>query len=164
MGWSFSSSWKKASDVYKAVNAGSGGHLKLLAQKATSFGRHLWSVYETTEGKRFIHLALVERQKDGWGYKSLYESEGPCYYDCPVKFFELAGPTEDPGARAWRETVYETKAKGSRTFEVGTRLRLYGDTYTVQSVGKRNSYLIMNVAGRVFTLPAKLVASAELVA
>ena len=53
----------------------------------------LWTVWEiTTAGgakHRYIGCDLLHRSGDGWGYKPMDESVGPCYWTCPLKYLAM---------------------------------------------------------------------------
>lgn len=56
----------------------------------------LWSVWERVHDfhgpqERWIRCDLLEwyKQDEGWGYKDMTESMGPCYYSCPLGYLEL---------------------------------------------------------------------------
>ena len=54
-------------------------------------GNILWSVWELAKpdrsSERFIACdALASKRDYGWGYKGMEESEGPCYYSCPLAY------------------------------------------------------------------------------
>jgi len=158
MGWLFSHSWSSPSDVRDSLNR-ERGNLKLVAQKATNYGRHLWSVYETPEGDRFVNLDLMERGSDGsWGYKDMDETMGPFYYDCPLSLLKVAGPTKHDSARRWRDEVEARQARKSRKLTVGLRVDLYGKRYEVLEV-KGRSYTVRREDGRIFKLTPKHVAA-----
>jgi hypothetical protein len=75
----------------------------------------LWSVWEQTFTKggveaepprRWIACDLIRHEPGvGWGYKDTSEACGPCYYSCPITYFDLV-PLERYGGNAeWREKV-----------------------------------------------------------
>jgi len=56
-----------------------------------------------TRLKTVIECHLLEQDNSGlWGYKSLRELEGPCYYTCPISYLRLA-PETNP---EWRNKVW----------------------------------------------------------
>lgn len=106
MGYLYSPEWKSPADVRAAINQET--HLRLLDQAATNRGLHLWSLYETPKGERFIQLDLIEKAPDGsYGYKDIDESMGPFYHDCPLRLLRAAGPTTSKTAQEWRNRVRE---------------------------------------------------------
>lgn len=111
---------------------------------ARSFvGNTMYQVEESKTGVRFISVYLLLRDRDGWGYKPMDESMGPCYYDCPPKLLEMVKdhpPVNDFAAR-WRELCWENiskkralreKGRKNRTRLIpGARFLLYGNEYRV---------------------------------
>ena len=92
MGWDYG--WKSKAALVE--------YLTKSAIKFKLVGSHLWSI-KIYEGKPYIALALLGKNKGVYGYKALSESEGPFYYSCPLSFL-----AEVPVARPWwREKVRE---------------------------------------------------------
>lgn len=75
-------------------------------------GNNVWAVQERTfldgrEPIRFVAFYLITRYGPGeWGYKDMDETCGPCYYNCPVSYLDMApnGATND-FAKEWRQKV-----------------------------------------------------------
>lgn len=88
-------------------------------------GNHLWAVVDIEYpdhpefNARFIALYLLSSgDADGWGYKDLEETMGPCEADCPLRFLDLVpepDPEKHPYAKGWRDKV--------RAFHAGKRER-----------------------------------------
>ena len=159
MGWLFG--FNSPSEIRRDLNS-QRTSTKLLAQKATAYGRHLWSVYETPAGERFINLDLIERGHDGvWGYKSMSEDMGPCTYDCPLDLLDLAGETTNEYAKKWRESVRAHHASKSRKFVPGQLVSLYGKIYRIEDTVKR-SYMVRQIEnGRSYRMTPKCFAAAQ---
>lgn len=90
-------------------------------------GNGLWKVVEvedrrTDAKERYIALDRLAYDKGsrGWGYKDLYESEHPYYYDCPLGYLDMV-PVACEG---WRALVRAYHARRSRRFEVGQQIGL----------------------------------------
>lgn len=70
----------------------------------------LWSVRETTRGNgivlpRWIGCDVIDHSSTGeLGVKHLDESMAPNYYDCPLRFLDMAPPAGSIGER-WRRMV-----------------------------------------------------------
>jgi hypothetical protein len=67
-------------------------------------GNELWIVEQFTNKKtgqqeKIIVLYLLDNYGGEWGYKPIDELMGPCYYGCPLEFFELA---QDHVNEKWR--------------------------------------------------------------
>jgi hypothetical protein len=119
MGWLFSYEWDSPRAIQESLNRQR--RLPIVAQAATLAGKHLWTVYQMPDGRRFISLDLIKHNNGRWGYKDMNEDMGPFYYDCPLKLLDVAGapPTED--AAKWRAEVLRRKqaAAKRKTFRRG---------------------------------------------
>jgi len=161
MGWLFSNAFRNTTDIKNELNR-QRGNLKIVDQKMTSYGRHIWTLFETPTGERFINLDLCEYNNDyGWGYKDMDESVGPCYYDCPMSLIEKAGKTLHHTAQTWRDAVEAHHQKASRKLKEGMTIRLYGNTYTVLEAGRQK--IVRREDGRIFKLNRKNVGQLEIV-
>ena len=49
----------------------------------------------------FIRCDLLDCDRYGWGYKTLEEAMGPCYYSCPLEFLDMT-PVQ---CQSWRDQV-----------------------------------------------------------
>ncbi len=167
MGWTFSQSWPKPSDVREHLRdslvRGKDGR-RIVADAMTGYARRWWAVVEEPSGERWIFLALIERggAAHGCGHKDMDESMGPNEEDCPLRFLDMASPPSDPNgngwASGWRERVRAFHAKAGQTFGPGQRVTIYGRPYTIVRPYKR-SYVVEREDGAVFKAsPAKMVA------
>ncbi len=131
MGWSFTHGTDRAqiiAEVTKSWGAATSGDPGSKTLKHCCRGNVLFAVHENTTRKgetyRYIGVHLLQKSSDGWGYKSMDESEGPTYTDCPVSYIELAEempPSEGLGQHSanWREKVRAEAALRSRKYTVG---------------------------------------------
>jgi hypothetical protein len=83
-------------------------------------GNVVWTVEEitrkfqdnTTESTTFIGCYILDLRKDtGWGYKKVDEADHPLYYNCPLKYLEMA-PVVNQG---WRDKVIKNHKDQKRT-------------------------------------------------
>lgn len=120
-------------------------------------GNNIWAVQEYTypdshanagQTVQFIALYLIKgpvfgrgHLRDGWGYKDMDESAGPCHYNCPISYLDMV---PDPGGYAteWRAKVREHHAMSSRKFVQGQRIKLYDKEYTVGVARPHGGYTI----------------------
>ena len=67
----------------------------------------LWAVHESViDGDAalvFIGCHLLDQRDGAWGYKSMDESMGPCFYSCPLSMLDLA----PVACESWRARVRE---------------------------------------------------------
>lgn len=73
------------------------------------------------ETTKWIAVHLLGRDGNrGWGYKSMDETVGPIYYECPVSYLDAADPATAEYAIEWRKTVREGAAKKPKKGETWT--------------------------------------------
>jgi hypothetical protein len=114
-------------------------------------GATLWAVYEKPAadglGERIIEsFTNIAKDGDGWGYKPVSESMGPCDLSCPVSYFDLVPEPPSDYAREFRENVRARHAAKSqvrdlyRSLRLGMRVDLphcKGGPFRVTFAGKR---------------------------
>lgn len=160
MGWLYGWDWDNPAAVRKAINEGAG--LKLVDQKATNYGRHLWSVYELPNGRRFINLDLIQKHDGRWGYKDMDECTGPCIYDCPLSLIEKAGPNDCGPSNRWRAAVRDLHERSKRKLTVNVRFTLWGHKYQVIDVDGQK-ITVRREDNRVFRLSKSARAALEII-
>ena len=102
MGWTFSPSWATKEQLVDTLRRDMG---ESLVASVIRGSRH-WYVRRLPDGVCYIGLDLMEKNEGDWGYKNLDESCGPSYYDCPLKFLDLAQPAPTAEwAVEWRKKV-----------------------------------------------------------
>lgn len=181
MGWLFG--WNTRKELADHLLYGNG--VKTI--KHCFKGNNVWAVQEYTypdtdwdgaphpkagQVTRFIGLYLIKggdtynvktgrRNRDGWGYKDMDESAGPCYYNCPLAYLDMV---PDPGGYAteWRQKVREYHSKRTQKLEPGTKIRLYGREYTVGEKEGRRQYVWDYTVK--YTLPQRMMKDVEVVA
>jgi hypothetical protein len=131
----------------------------------------LWKVCrftnkKTGEIKLFIALDLIGSQKNyGYGYKDMDESMGPCYYTCPLSFFDIVPlPENSPYAQEWREAVKEYQQEQKRKRDLYNTLEI-GKTYSLSRcsiphitiIGKRKRTYIGNYQNKNYRVPRNLI-------
>ena len=108
MGWDFTHGATKESLVAELLQPWENDKIKVRTLKHSIRGNCLWRIAEVTkEGKTtlVITLDLLKKSREGWGYKGMDESCGPCYYNCPLGFLKEV-PCPNQYAAEWREKVY----------------------------------------------------------
>jgi hypothetical protein len=102
-----------------------GGVSKVVAHSLR--GNRLWKVWEVEvagaeSNYRYIALDILSCHKGCWGYKDMFESDHPFYYDCPTTFLDKTNSYEN---EEWRKSVRRKhkdkadKAKFMRGLKVG---------------------------------------------
>ncbi len=85
--------------------------------------------HDKSEGKSYVFFAVVlfkNNERDGFGYKDMDESMGPCEVDCPDRIMRLLSPISElpnPGyAAEWRRSVADAKERRAATRAKVSRL------------------------------------------
>jgi hypothetical protein len=106
MGWS---TYERGESLETCLASETSG-MSIIKQKAGRDGSRTLRWFVVDNGnKRFVALAICEREDGGWSIKMLDESSGPCNVDCPLEF--LDGLPEPVGfAVEWRKRVREYHA------------------------------------------------------
>ena len=72
-------------------------------------GNVVYALHESTyvDGRviRFIGVYLLQRGHGGWGWKSMDETMGPYYYDCPASYIKDCTAPVNQTAADWRAAV-----------------------------------------------------------
>jgi len=147
MGWSYSCdpNFKKADQVAELRKGWSEGYA-LVADQVV--GNHYWAALRVPDGQVTIILALMQSggRDSGWGYKSMSESMGPRYYDCPLSLLDLAtSPPPDVYAAGWREMVRKHHARKALRPkpEPGMHIVYGGEAYLLlEPAGPRRGWFV----------------------
>ncbi len=159
MGWTFTSGATRA-DVIRVQTKGfvnDSGKLACIAKCCT--GNNLWAVFERTVKERtedgtvtpartyrFICLFMLSNHRSyGWGYKDVDESMGPTYYNCPLKYIEMAEAMPMPAvemhyAAEWRQAVRNHWQRQSQVRENAAGLKP-GDKFWSLAMGKEYTFV-----------------------
>lgn len=169
MGWSISFDLSRAEliqELTRLETQSDGSRWECL--RHTTVGNVLWTVWEVTPGPpampreyrppyRYIgcDLLLPARKGEGWGYKDLCESMGPCYYTCPLPYLDMA-----PVANAaWRDQVRAWHTARKRKVAVGDVLVFEGLSIPeVKIVEKRGRRLVGEYGGCLYRIPPRILA------
>lgn len=166
MGWLFSESWPTRASLREHLVNGNGVN----TLKSCWKGNNLWAVQEGTKQDgtvvRFVALYLCAyhgKDLDGWGYKDIDESMGPCSTNCPVSYIEMVEAHErehgyEPAgyAEEWRERVRAYNARGKIELTEGQKIKLYSNEYTVGGRRRGGTYFIYNDCGDRYHLPKRM--------
>ena len=134
MGWYFTQGQSKKALVEELTADATSGESSREVLAYSVRGNQLWSVIKVSRPpsggghKRkediFIGLDLLQKSDGCWGHKPLSEDMEPYYYNCPLKFLDLA----PVACERWRSGVREFHAEASRrrkmAVEVGMRFAL----------------------------------------
>lgn len=138
MGW-IVSNWTRQELIQELTSRERFSGAKII--KSRMIGNRHWHVVELADGKRFIGLDIISKHGSEYGYKSMDESMGPHYYDCPLSFLALAG--EPTGIAAdWREDVihHHYRKDQHKKLRPGSRVRYGNDTFELNRKLNRQSW------------------------
>lgn len=133
MAWLFSDAWPTRNDLIKELVRET-THFSAL--KYCCVGNNLWIVREgrlyLMPPHRHIVLYMMRRQASDvhnvrWGYKELFETEGPRQTNCPLSYIEMCTEPTNAYSREWREKV-------RKYHELRNRKLAIGDTFTYCSM------------------------------
>lgn len=131
-------------------------------------GNRLWFLAQTHSGahagRKWIGLTLIDCRGGQAAIKSMDETCGPCYYDCPLAFLAQADPPTGPDAGPWRDKVRAFHAGRSAkrlAIRPGARVA-YGDhTYVLRhNLGRRGWDVARESDGRAFRMKSRQLGSA----
>jgi hypothetical protein len=78
-------------------------------------GNTLYALHESVapdaSSTKWIGIYLMQRSKEGWGYKPMDESMGPYQYNCPPSYLDEASAPVNETAANWREKVRQFVAQ-----------------------------------------------------
>ena len=123
MGWYFTLGASRrdiAEEVTRTFTNESSGVTQTMLARYFS-GNDLWVVFEQlkadgspavgTDGRFIVLFKLSRGSGDGWGYKPIEESMGPCDRSCPPKFLKMVPEPPNEYGREWREGVAQYWAR-----------------------------------------------------
>jgi len=132
-------------------------------------GSCLWKICirtdkETGAKESYICLDLIRSQKNyGYGYKDMCEESGPCYYTCPLSFFDIVPCPGNSYAAEWRQAVrqYQAEAKAQKLRYAAIKP---GETYSlikskipfVIITRKEGRKIIGSYMGALYRIPVKM--------
>jgi hypothetical protein len=138
MGWLFTQGQTRSELIYRLCATEENEHGRWTTLKHACVGNCLWRVLEWVDKDKgitavLIALDLLQSQRGyGWGYKSMSESMGPNYYNCPLALLDLVPEPPSKYAADWRRKVRQAhaaqaKARGfEKSLKVGDALPLLG--------------------------------------
>lgn len=144
-------------------------HATLIAHRV--IGNRLWflaqhsaSAEADIAGLKWIGLTLIDCRNGEAAIKSMDETCGPCYYDCPLSFIERADPPVGEYAGPWREKVraFHAQRSAKRTLlREGTRLEYGNASYVLRACLGRCGWNVQRESdGQNFRMKARQLAAA----
>ena len=166
MGWLYSPRWATRADLVQHLRRPErfGEHLQLV--RACVMGScHWYLVRVKATGMHWIGLDLMKSGRgDGWGFKDLDESAGPCEVGCPLSY--LAAPHAEPVGFAahWRERVRAHHAAQlvRPALVAGSWVSYGGRVYQLSApAGPRRGWHVVDVFGQRYRMQARQLAQAK---
>ena len=137
MGWLYFSEYSEKAQIVERLVKGTKKHRVV--------GNQLWYIATNQEsGSDYIGLCLLSKYEGEWGYKSMSESMGPYYYNCPMSFLKA---TENSAHKDndWREKVLATNNKKNISLKAGDKIKAYDRTYEIISDLGKKGWEVMNI-------------------
>jgi len=132
----------------------------VLAHRA--IGNRLWFLAQTRLGEHagriWIGLTLIDSRRGEVAVKSMDETVGPYYFDCPLAFLDRADPPVGPYAGPWREQVrafHARRAARRAAIRQGLRVSYEGHTYILRHSLGRRGWQVQREDGLVFRMKAR---------
>ena len=169
MGWTYSDSWGSASAMrdYLRGSLTSAGN-EIVKDALVGYGHRYYAAIKGKDGHTGIFVALINGSRaNGYGYKDMDESMGPCEHDCPLSVLDAASPIEDlygpvkedggaKWATDWRAKVrayHAKRAEGratAKTLKRGDKVWIKnarGNPFTIVSIGAATKKIYGDVSG-----------------
>jgi len=145
-----------------------GAYATVLAHRV--IGNRLWFLAQHRAGERtgckWIGLTLIESRKGEVAVKSMDETCGPCYYDCPLSFLAQADAPTGPYAGPWRERVrafHASRSARRAAIRPGVRISYDAQIYVLQRcLGRRGWDVARESDGQAFRMKSRQLGSATL--
>ena len=147
MGWDSSTAWNTKA--------------KAKAYLDDSIKRSGWTIHDTKasrdgqwylierQGEMIIYLGLMKKGRGEYAIKTISESMGPYYFDCPLKWLDLA----PVASQEWRDKVKELHQRKALKLEIGLTFELYGKRYKVDRYSEiRKRWMVKDESGMVWAL------------
>ena len=166
MGWLFSPRWATRAALVQHLRRPERFGDRLQLVRACVTGSHHWYlVRELATGQHWIGLDLMRSGRaDGWGYKDLDESAGPCAIDCPLAYLAAPHAERDGFAAQWRERVraYHAARQARPALVPGLSVRYGGRAYRlIEPAGPRKGWRVVDELGDTYRMQARQLASAD---
>ena len=167
MGWTFPYSTKSRADLVQYLRRPERfGERFELVRASASGNRHWYLVRERATGLHWIGLDLMQGTRtDGWGYKDMDESVGPCAVDCPLAYLAAPHAPRDGWALQWRERVraYHAARRARPVPVPGLRVSYGGRLYDLVEPAARRGWRVRDVdTGDTYRMAAAQLRRAEL--
>ncbi|MDR6522168.1 hypothetical protein EJP69_14345 [Variovorax gossypii] len=132
----------------------------VLAHRAV--GNRLWFLAQTRAGehagRKWIGLTLIDSRRGEVAVKSMDETVGPYYFDCPLSFLDRADAPVGPHAGPWREKVREfhaNRAARRAAIREGLSVMYDGQVYELRRSLGRRGWEVLREDGVILRMKAR---------
>ena len=169
MGWTFPYATKTRSDLVRYLRRPERFGTRVELMRACVINSHHWYLVRDREsGMHWIGLDLLQgggKSGQGWGYKDLDETAGPCAHDCPLSYLMAPHAPREGWALQWRERVraYHADRKARPALVAGLCVRFGERVYALlEPIGPRRGWRVRDIdTGDTYRMPALYLARAE---
>lgn len=166
MGWFFPYSTQTRADLVRYLRRPDRFADRFDLVRACASGSHHWYLVRDREtGLHSIGLDLMQSSRgEGWGYKDLDESAGPCAVDCPLAYLDAPHAERDGFAAQWRERVraYHAARRARPVPAPGLWVSYGGKLYQLaEPAGRGRGWHVVDVFGARYRMNARQVAHAK---
>jgi hypothetical protein len=140
MGWDWYPEFSNLSDLRKYILQQVFRSQEVL--DSYSKGKSFWVLARSGE-QPSIYLFMLEKNKEGCGYKAIHEDSGPYDYSCPLSFVERSpeeGRTEF--SLSWRKRLLAQSERQNQVFQAGDLVSVFGNEYKIVSKIGRHHWMI----------------------
>jgi hypothetical protein len=166
MGWLFSTRWQTKLDLIQHLRQPDrfGPNMEMVRACVTG-SRHWYLMRVRATGQHWIGLDLIRSGKsDGYGYKDIDESAGPCDVGCPLSYLSAPHAPLIGYAAQWRERVraYHASRKAKPAPVAKAWISYCGKLYQLQSpAGARRGWHVIDVFGNSYRMQARQLSQAK---
>lgn len=150
MGWTSGYDLDTKSKARKAAEAEFNGRVVKSGYGADGY---LYLSARGSDDSVSLYVVLLESHNGLWAFKTLHESTGPCYRECPKRVLESADPTDDKYALKFRESCREALqlAEWRKGLKVGDPIMFGNRNYKVYLNDK--PFMVLSEEGEVYRIP-----------
>lgn len=136
MGWYHTTGASRADIIAEVTREETWTHegraLRRTVLRHCTRGNVLWMLVERDMGDgsgatKYVACYLLQRNREGWGYKPMDETVGPYYFTCPLSYLDAADPPKNRTAADWRKVV-RARAATAKAARAALKSLKMGDT------------------------------------
>lgn len=150
MGWDFvhATHYKADGKIDKKAEIESNFDDNFVVLKSSMMGSVYYAAIQNTKGEVFAVVVLTKVDNSDWfnfGMKIMDETQGPCYYDCPVSILKLLTETTFEYAQEWRKKCREKAASKKNpdslsNLPIGSKIRFMWGGKIMELIKREPAY------------------------